>query len=196
MDAEEMMKRITEAPPGFKARIAGALYFLSLLTAALGESVGDKVGFAAGELAVAGMIAVTLLLYEIFKPVSKKFSVLAAAFSLVGLMFEAFRWNPQGVDIALVFVGLQHLVIGYLIFKSNFLPRILGALMAFAGLAWLTYGSNRLANYLSPYNTASGILGEASVYLWLLVMGVNVQRWREQTGAAEGTGVAARMHLD
>jgi hypothetical protein len=184
MDLEEMMKRIREASPSFKARIAGALYLLSLLTAILGESVGDKVGFAAGELAVAGMVAMTLLFYDIFKPVSRGLALLATFLNLVGLTFEALRWNPQGVDIALVFVGLQHLLIGYLIFKSNFLPRALSALMMFAGLAWLTYMSNPLANYLSPYNTASGILGEGLVYLWLLVMGVNVQRWTEQASAA------------
>jgi hypothetical protein len=184
MTAAVMMERIAEASPRFKARIAGALYFLSLLTAALGESVGGKVGFAAGELAVAGMVAMTLLFYDIFKPVSRSLALLATFFNLVGLSFEALRWNPQGVDIALVFVGLQHLLIGYLIFKSNFLPRILSVLMVFAGLAWLTYGSNPLANYLSPYNTASGILGEGLVYLWLLVMGVNVQRWKEQASAA------------
>jgi hypothetical protein len=184
MTAAVMMERIAEASPRFKARIAGALYFLSLLTAALGESVGGKVGFAAGELAVAGMVAMTLLFYDIFKPVSRSLALLATFFNLVGLSFEALRWNPQGVDIALVFVGLQHLLIGYLIFKSNFLPRILSVLMVFAGLAWLTYGSNPLANYLSPYNTASGILGEGLVYLWLLLMGVNVQRWKEQASAA------------
>jgi hypothetical protein len=184
MDLAEMMKRIREASPGFKARIAGAIYFLSLLTAILGESVGGKVGFGAGELAVAGMVAMTLLFYDIFKPVSRGLALLATFLNLVGLSFEALRWNPQGVDIALVFVGLQHLLIGYLIFKSNFLPRVLSALMLFAGLAWLTYGSNPLANYLSPYNTGSGILGEGLVYLWLLVMGVNVQRWKEQASAA------------
>jgi len=74
-------------------------------------------------------------------------------------------------------------VIGYLIFKSTFLPRILGALMAFAGLAWLTFLSTRLTNYLSPYNLASAILAELSVMLWFLVMGVNVQRWKEQASA-------------
>ena len=61
-----------------------------------------------------------------------------------------------------------------LIFKSTFLPRILGALMAFAGLVWLIYLSPPLANYLSPYNTAAGILGEGLPMLWLLVFGVNV----------------------
>jgi hypothetical protein len=52
--------------------------------------------------------------------------------------------------------------------------------MAFAGLGWLTFLSPPVANYLSPYNLASGILGQESVMLWLLVMGVNTQRWHEQ----------------
>jgi hypothetical protein len=56
--------------------------------------------------------------------------------------------------------------------------------MAFAGLGWLTYLSNPLVNYLSPYNLACGLLGEASGFLWLLVMGVNAQRWKEQASAA------------
>ena len=76
------------------------------------------------------------------------------------------------------------ILIGYLILGSTFLPRILGGLMAFAGLGWLTYLSNPLVYYLSPYNLASGLLGDVSVYLWLLVMGVNVQRWKEQASAA------------
>jgi hypothetical protein len=110
--------------------------------------------------------------------------LLAAFFSLVGLAFEVFRWQPQGVDIAIVFAGFYCLQIGYLILNSTFLPRILAVLMMFAGLGWLTYLSNRLVSYLSPYNLASALLAEASVFLWLLVMGVNVQRWMEQAGAA------------
>ena len=80
------------------------------------------------------------------------------------------------------FTGSNWLLIGYLIFRSTFLPRILGVLSAFAGLCWLTFLSPPLATYLSPYNLASGLLGEAAVCLWLLVMGVNVQRWKEQAG--------------
>jgi hypothetical protein len=184
MELAEMMKRIAEASPRFKTRIAAALYLVSLLTAALGESVGGDVGFAAGELAVAGMVAMTLLFYDIFKPVNRSLSFLAAFLNLVGLTFEAFRWNPRGTDIALVFVGLNHLVIGYLIFRSNFLPRVLGPLMVFAGLGWLTYLSLPLVNHLSPYNLASAIFAELSLMLWLLMLGVNVQRWREQASAA------------
>jgi hypothetical protein len=41
-----------------------------------------------------------------------------------------------------------------------------------------------LARYLSPYIMAPGMLGEASLTLWLLVIGVNIQRWKEQASAA------------
>jgi hypothetical protein len=87
--------------------------------------------------------------------------LLAAFFNFVGLTFEALRLNPRGVDVALVFTGFYCLLIGYLMFRSTFVPRILGALMAFAGLGWLTYLSNPLVSYLSPYNLACALLAEA-----------------------------------
>jgi Domain of unknown function (DUF4386) len=180
-----MMEPIAEASPRFKARIAGGLYLLSVLTAAVTEIfVRGRLNIAGGLIAVAVMGVVTLLLYNLFKPVNRALSLLAAFFSLVGLGFEAFRWQPQGVNIAIVFAGFYCLLIGYLIFRSAFLPRILSALMVFAGLGWLTYLSNPLVNYLSPYNLASAFLAEASVFLWLVVMGVNVQRWKEQASIA------------
>jgi hypothetical protein len=108
------------------------------------------------------------------------------------LMF--FKLYAQAYNIGLVFFGFYCLLIGYLIFRSTFLPRILGALMAFAGPVWLTFLSTPLANYLSPYNLASGLLGEASLMLWLLVIGVNVQRWKEQASAAGDWRSQRAMH--
>ncbi|SPF40949.1 conserved membrane hypothetical protein [Candidatus Sulfotelmatobacter kueseliae] len=180
-----MMKRIAEASPRFKARIAGLLYFFSLLTAGLTETfVRGRLNYAGGYIAIAGMVAMTLISYDIFKPVNRSLSLLAVFFAFVGLTFEALRLQPQGLNIALVFHGFYCLLIGYLIFRSTFLPRILGGLMAFAGLGWLTYLSNPLVHHLSPYNLGCGLLGDVSVFLWLLVMGVNVQRWKEQASAA------------
>jgi hypothetical protein len=94
----------------------------------------------------------------------------------------------QGFSIALVFFGFYCLLIGYLIFRSAFLPRILGVLMAIAGLGWLTFLSSPFANHLAPYNLASGILGEGSLTLWLLVVGVNVSKWEEKASAGRVTG--------
>jgi hypothetical protein len=184
MSTNVMMKQIAEASPRFKARTAGALYFLSLLTAAFTELfVRGRLNVAGGLIAVSGMVAMTLLLYVIFKPANRSLPLLAASFSLVGLAFEALRWQPQGVNIALVFHGFYCLLMGYLIFRSTFLPRILGALMTIGGLGWLTFLLTPLATYLSPYNLASGLLGDISVMLWLLLKSVDVQRWKEQASA-------------
>jgi Domain of unknown function (DUF4386) len=184
-----MMKWIRDASPGFKARIAGALFLLLLLTAAFTEFfVRGKLSFAAdltaGLIEVSCMIAVTLLFYDIFRPVNSSLSLLAASFNFVGLIFEVLQFIPRGVNIGLAFHGFYWILIGYLIFRSSFLPRILGALLAIAGLFWLTFLSPLLTNYLTPYNLASGLIVEGLVMLWLLVMGVNVQRWKEQSGAA------------
>jgi hypothetical protein len=92
--------------------------------------------------------------------------------------------NTEAGNICVVFFGVYCLLIGYLIFKSTFLPRFLGVLMALAGLGWLTFLSPPFANHLSPYNLVFGFLAELSLMLWLLAMGVNVQRWKEQAGAA------------
>ena len=100
----------------------------------------------------------------------------------LALMF--LELNALAGNICVVFFGVYCLLIGYLIFRSAFLPRILGVLMALAGLGWLTFLSPPFANHLSPYNLILGFLAELSLCLWLLVMGVNVQRWKEQASAA------------
>ena len=100
----------------------------------------------------------------------------------VALLF--LELNAQAGNIYLVFFGLFNLLIGYLIFKSTFLPRILGVLMALSGLGWLTFLSPPLANYLLTYIAVLGIIAELSLMLWLLVRGVNVQRWKERASGA------------
>ena len=186
MTSSGMMKRIAEASPRFKARMAGVFFFLIMLTAAFTELVvRGKLGFAGNIAAdiveVSSMLAVTLLLYAIVKPANRGLSLLAASLNLVGLTFEALQWQPRGVGVGMVLHGFYWLLIGYLMFRSTFLPRILAALMTIAGLGWLTYLSPALANYLSPYNLASALLAEGLVFLWLLAMGVDIpKRKRKQ----------------
>jgi uncharacterized protein DUF4386 len=92
--------------------------------------------------------------------------------------------NDQGAAIALAFFGFYALLQGCLIFRSAFLPRILGAWSAFAGLGWLTFLYPPLGYRLFPYLAAFGLLGALALILWLLVFGVNVERWKEQANAA------------
>jgi len=96
------------------------------------------------------------------------------------LAFVFVRLHLLSYDLAMVFFGSASVMMGFLILRSTFLPRILGAVMMVAGLGWLTFLSPPLANLLSPWNMAPGILGEALLTLWLLAMGVSDQRWKEQ----------------
>jgi len=103
---------------------------------------------------------------------------------LQALSLLFFKLHSQVMNISIVFFGFHFLLIGFLILKSTFLPRPLGVLWAFAGLGGLIFLAPPLATYLFRYIVAVGLLTEVSLTLWLLVMGVNVQRWKEQASGA------------
>jgi len=171
-----MMERVA-ASPNLKARIAGIFYLLTFVTGGFALLVRSRAGVAAGLVAGVCYIAVTLIFYDLFKPVDKRLSFLAATVSAVGIAVGPLgltRVNP------LVFFGFYCLLIGYLIFRSTFLPKALGVLMALASLGWLTFLSPPLAKSLYPYNLAPGLIGEGALTLWLLAVGVDVPSWQIQ----------------
>ena len=142
--------------------------------------------FAWNWIAIAAYIAVTIIFYFVFKPVNRNLSLIAALFSMAGstagilsaLHLVHFKMN------LLIFFGFYCVLIGYLILRSTFLPRFLGALMILAGLGYLTYLWPPLASFLHPWNLVPGGLGEWTLTIWMLVKGVDQQRWDEQRDAA------------
>ena len=96
--------------------------------------------------------------------------------------------GAQSGTVALVFFGPFQLVLGYLIFRSSFLPRVVGVLIALAGVGWLTVLWPPLANSLLTPLEVLGFVAEASLMLWLLVVGVNAERWNQRAGAAPSLG--------
>jgi hypothetical protein len=245
MHTAVMTEPIAEPSPLFKARAAGFFWLMTILTGMFAFVTGGRFivpgdaattatnimaheslyrwSFAANIIATACYLAVTLLIYVLFKPVNRNIALLGAFFSLTGcangavsglaylaplnilggakylsvfsveqlqaLALTFGKLSLQANDIGLVFFALHVLSIGYLIRRSTFLPRILGTLLAVAGVCYLT---NSFANFLSlpfkayllPFVAAGGLLGEGSLTVWLLLKGVNVQRWKEQAGAA------------
>jgi hypothetical protein len=102
------------------------------------------------------------------------------ALALMFLKLNAYAFNSD-----LVFFGLWCVLTGYLIFRSTFLPPILGVLLSISGLGFLTYLYPPLAYRLFfPYIAVASALGEIPLELWLIVMGVNAQRWKQQASAA------------
>jgi len=103
---------------------------------------------------------------------------------LQALAFAFLKLNAYAFDLYLVFFGLWCILIGYLIFKSIFLPRILGVLLTISGLGWTIFLVPPIAHRLFPVIAAASALGEIPLELWLIVMGVSAQRWKEQASAA------------
>ena len=111
---------------------------------------------------------------------------------LQALALVFLKLNGRAFSVGMVLFGFYCLLIGYLIFKSNFMPRILGMLVAFAGLGDLismfaNFLSPAFAHHLDPYIGLPGLVGEVSLTLWLLVIGVNASRWKEMASAAMET---------
>ncbi len=99
--------------------------------------------------------------------------------------------DPQAIayDIQQVFYAFSLLAVGYLVWRSTFLPRVVGLLLVIGALCYLTYSyvaflSPETAAHLVPYIQLPSLIGEASLCLWLLLKGVNVKRWEEQASAA------------
>ena len=107
-----------------------------------------------------------------------------SAEQLQALALLFLKVNDRGAAMALVFFGFYALLTGYLIIKSTFLPRILGVVSVLGGLVWLSFLYLPLGYRLFPYIAVLGLLGAASLLLWLLVMGVNEPRWKEQASPA------------
>jgi hypothetical protein len=243
MSTAVMMGRGAGVSPCFKARVAGIFYLATILARMFVEifvrnrlvvsddaaATGTNIlaheslwqwGFAGDIIAFASYIAVAALLYELFKPVSRSFSLVAAFFSLVASVVQAmsslFHLAPLVLlgraehlnaftaeqlqalalvflklraaayhNIGLVFYGLYLLLVGILILRSTFLPRILGVLTALAGLSYMLFLSPQLIRSLQPYILVFPAVGQISLCLWLLVMGMKVERWEEQARAGE-----------
>lgn len=163
-------------------RLAGIFYLLNILTGASALVARGTLGSIVLLISTACYVVVTLLLNRLFLPVDEAISVLAAISSLLGCGITVLKTlHLLAAPVSpLVFFGLYCLLIGYLILRSNFLPRLFGVLMAIGGLGWLTYLSPTRASSLAPYNMAVGILGEGALTLWLLVAGIDAKQWLER----------------
>jgi hypothetical protein len=91
--------------------------------------------------------------------------------------------QSQGYNISLSLFAFYFPIIGYLVYKSGFLPRVLGIVYTFAGLGYLAnslawFLAPNLAHYLFPYVLLPAFVGEVSMSLWLIFKGIKVSEIR------------------
>src|SRR5436309_404681 len=163
-------------------QIAMTALFYDLL-----KPTGRSVSLLAAFLGFAGCVIKTFSRLFFIAPLfilggAHYLSVFSAE-QLQALALLFLKVNDHGAAIALVFFGFYALLTGCLIMMSTFLPRILGVVSVFGGLGWLSFLYLPLGYRLFPYIAAFGLLGAVALIVWLLVFGVNEQRWKEQASA-------------
>lgn len=154
-------------------RLAGVLYLLNIGLGVASLALSGRAGTVVLVLAALTYVAVTIILYEYFRPVNPSISALAAGFSLIGCFLSLV--NATGIGSIgvhpLGFFGGYCLLLGFLIVRSKFVPAILGVLLMLGGFGWLTFGWPALSSTLVPYNMAPGILSELLFAVWLVAKG-------------------------
>jgi len=98
--------------------------------------------------------------------------------ALVGLFFDL---RHAGIFIAQIFWGLWLFPMGYLVFKSNYIPKVIGIFLIIACFGYL------VDSFIFFFNLDFGVtfseftfLGEALITFWLLIKGVNVDVWEKR----------------
>lgn len=97
--------------------------------------------------------------------------------------YLSLQLQHTGLLISFLFWGLDELLTGYLIFRSGFLPRILGILLGISGFLYLSdpllsFGAPAIGTLVFPSALALCLPGEFLGSLWMATVGLNVGRWQ------------------
>ncbi len=177
----------------------------------LGSETLFRIGLAGEMLTCVCDVALALILYVLLKPVNKNLALLGAFFRLtfvtvysVAKLFEISAllalghadylkaFEPQQLhalaymSLALFF-GFCCLVFGFLIEKSEYLPRAIGIMLVIGGFCHIVFSLAQMlapafaGRVLFPWIMLPAFPAELGLCLWLMVKGVNVAKWRERT---------------
>ena len=171
-----------------------------------------RMGIVTWLIVLAADAVVAWALYYLLEPANGSLSLLAAWFRLVFVaifginmlnrlialqllggaddsqMMLFLSAHDYGVNIAFVFFGIHIAVLGYVVFKSGYLPRILGILLIVASVGYLidSFASILSSDYANNetlfiiFIAVPAVVSEFSLTLWLLIKGVNVERWKQR----------------
>lgn len=188
--AHNILTHLTLYRLGFAAGMASIVFYITvtLLLFYIFKPVNQNISLLAAFFSLAGCtIQAVITVFHLAPLIVLSGSPYLTAFKteqLQALALVFLNLGAEGVSIYMVFFGCYCVMLGYLIFRSTFMPRILGVFMVIAGLSYQLFLSPPLAHDLFRYVVApAGALGELSLILWLIIFGVNNDRWRERSAA-------------
>jgi len=157
-----------------------------------------------------GHLVLVLMLHKILAPVNEAISKLMVIFVLAGvpiamlneavngvvlgliaqaepspeLISALLSFHAYGIIIVQIFWGLWLFPFGYLVYKSGFLPKIIGVALMIGCFGYL---ADSLIYFFDPAFPVSFSIylfwGEVMALFWLLIMGVNAEKHAQMPGA-------------
>jgi Domain of unknown function (DUF4386) len=141
-----------------------------------------------GLLATAVQAGYSLLLVEALFPLGNAEYLKAFTPEQLNAMVSlTLKSHEIGFGIVLLLFGPFFLVAGYLIYKSTYFPRAIGILYQIGGTAYIVNGfvlilAPVFAGQILAVIVLPAFVGEASFSLWLLIRGVNMEKWKVKSG--------------
>lgn len=155
-----------------------------------------------------GHFVLVLMLYKLLKPVGATLALIMVLLVLVGIPISMLNevnygavllllrtdtpsgelvslfmeMHYHGINIVQIFWGLWLFPLGYLVFKSGFLPKIIGVALMIGGFGYVGESVIYFINPDFPIKLSLYLFwGELMLTFWLLIRGVNVAKWTEKT---------------
>jgi Domain of unknown function (DUF4386) len=158
--------------------VTGLLYFLL-------RPAGRALAFTAALFSLAGCIISLVGLLTLVAPVAALGAAHPRQAISADIVLLPLQWRYFFFQTAMTMFGVYCVLTGLLIFRSDFMPRLIGPLMALSGASYLAYCCIALvapltADRLFPTILLPGIIGEGALTIWLLWRGVDADRWRQQ----------------
>lgn len=193
-DATATAGNILASEPLFKLGIIGHLIILladmgvALLLYVILKPVNRTIALfaAALRLIMVGMRGINLINYFIVLELlhGSQFMGVFGMNQLHALVMTFLNAFNYGLDLDMVFFSFHLLMIGYLIFRSGFFPNILSVLLIIAFFGYLSINASSLffpgyENTITNIFTIPNAISELALMLWLLIKGVDVEKWEQ-----------------